>query len=139
MRRVTFINGYADMLTEKLIDDFLRPFSPTQVANLMTMALEMETYGLTATEVVAICGEYMELYGRMGVTRETNPVAAQPAIKNLTVPRCPDCGAVVIISPVNVSRCTNVGGDWKTSLQCTNKSCRFTELSIKTITEWRNR
>jgi len=50
---------------------------------------------------------------------------------------CPECGRTVKVSPVNISRCTNIGGPWKSSIECTNKACRYTELSIKTMHDWR--
>ena len=62
-------------------------------------------------------------------------VERSPYLKNAD--RCPVCRWPVKISPVNISRCTNIGGPWKTSLECLNKTCRYTELSIKTMHDWR--
>lgn len=56
-----------------------------------------------------------------------------------SLPRCSICGQEMDISPVNVSRCTNVGGNWLSIQVCRNKTCRHTELSEKSIREWRGK
>lgn len=53
-----------------------------------------------------------------------------------TRPLCPVCETVLRLSRVNVSRCTRVGGNWKTVAVCRNSKCRYTELSIKLLKEW---
>jgi hypothetical protein len=45
---------------------------------------------------------------------------------------CPHCGEAMIPIAVNVSRCTQVGGAWKSLIQCTNHGCLYDELSLKT-------
>lgn len=62
-------------------------------------------------------------------------VRPAPAARHL----CPLCGRPVTISAVNVSRCTNVGGAWRTSLVCSNVACRFADLSEKSLDEWKAR
>lgn len=116
---------------KKLTTDFLRPFNSDQVAMLGVLAAEMEAYGLSAGDVAAMCREYnADLRARM----LANP---PPKPTNKLGQVCPECGAPVQISPVNVSRCTNVGGNWRTSLMCSKSACRYTELSVKTINDWR--
>lgn len=120
----------------RLTTDFFRPYSPDQVSALMSLALEMEVYGLTAADVITLAKEYFsELSGR---SRSHNAINNHIHVGKSADPRiCPDCGYPVVIQPVNVSRCTNIGGAWRSSLVCSNATCRFTELSIKTLTEWR--
>ena len=66
-------------------------------------------------------------------------IAAGGAVKvnQKRMPCCPACQGPVKITPVNVSRCTNIGGPWKSSIECLNKTCRYTELSIKPMNDWR--
>lgn len=129
----------------KLFDDFLRPFSPAQIASMLTMAMEMETYGLTAADVAQACREYMtNLQKEMEARQPLPDIQRSMTTKKLTkrqhepLLRCPipGCGSPVDISPVNVSKCTQVGGEWHSSLMCRNPRCRFTELSTKTIEQW---
>lgn len=54
-------------------------------------------------------------------------------------PVCPLCNQQLRITPVNVSRCTAVGGEWKTSAMCLNANCRYSTLSEKSMQEWRIR
>jgi hypothetical protein len=97
----------------------------------MTLATEMETYGLTAEDVIDICQEYLKEF-----IAASDP-KSDKLYRPIVVPcPTPGCGHPLEISPVNVSRCTNVGGEWKTSLVCSNPDCRFTELSKKTLEEW---
>ena len=117
---------------EKIMDDFLRPYPLRKIMELHSLTLEMVRYGLTAEEVLAAC-----------TTRIEEHLAAAPVSTPAEPPRpatvCPECGAAVRVAPVNVSKCTNVGGSWKTSLECINKNCRFTELSVKSMNEWSER
>lgn len=122
----------------KLADDFLRSFSLPQVALLHTLAMEMETYGLTASEVIDLCVIRLEA----GRVEKTHDVPTTPSRKkrrqHLSSVRCPECGERVKIIPVNVSKCTNIGGPWKSSLMCGNDKCRWTELSEKSAKEFDN-
>jgi len=123
----------------KLTDDFLRSFSLPQVALLHTLALEMETYGLAASEVIDLCVERLEL-GR--VEKEAPRPASSPQRRKrrprLSSVPCPECGEYVEITPVNVSKCTAIGGPWKSSLICGNSKCRWTQLSEKSTKEFDN-
>lgn len=123
----------------KLTEDFLRSFSLPQVALLHTLAMEMETYGLTASEVIDICVERLEAERSANPPESHNPQNNKSRKKRrprLSSVPCPQCGEMLEITPVNVSRCTNIGGPWKSSLLCSSPQCRFTELSVKTVTEW---
>ncbi|MFA6135479.1 MAG: hypothetical protein WC869_15815 [Phycisphaerae bacterium] len=127
----------------KLTTDFLRPFSPAQVMALHTQALHMRQFGMTADDAIAACEEYIE---NMIANAPPPPVNARAPGGGEAIPpppsrlpECPECNSFMTISPVNVSRCTNIGGDWKSSLQCRNPDCRFSELSTKTLNEWRNK
>jgi len=117
----------------KLTIDFLRPFTPAQVSNMMALAMEMETYGVTPHDVVAICQEYMDDLVKTGVAEKTPPFRS-----TVPLPPCPECGGALVVSPVNVSKCTNIGGLWNTSVMCENPDCRYTELSVKKLAEWGN-
>jgi len=129
-----------DVLMDKLTEDFLRPYSGAQVSQLMTLALEMETFGLTAADVIVICGGY---FAALSAAQDVSQIAVsramvpqRPAGPPAAVP-CPVCGRPLKISPVNVSKCTNVGGAWRTSLMCSGDTCRFTELSTENLDHWR--
>lgn len=120
-------------MRSKFVNDFLRPYSLAQVAQLHSLALEMATWGLTADDVLEICESRLEENRAEKAPVPVNP----PASPQRPTATCPMCGAKVNISRVNVSKCTHVGGNWKTSLMCSNEHCRFTELSEKTLEEWR--
>lgn len=124
---------------KKMSADFLRPYSQAQIGDILTLALEMRTWALTPDDVIAAVNDYFEaVVARHGVKEQAPDVAAVPAGKKKALAvDCPQCGGSVAVSPVNVSRCTAVGGEWHTSLQCSNPQCRFTELSTKTLLEWR--
>jgi len=129
------------MSMTKLTDDFLRTFSMPQVALLHTLALEMETYGLTAADVIDLCVEKLESLRKPKESQKPEAITLKPKKRRkarLSDVRCPECQSFCEITPVNVSKCTRVGGSWKTSLMCSNEHCRFTELSEKTLEEWRN-
>ncbi len=51
--------------------------------------------------------------------------------------KCPDCGAPVRILPVNVSKCTNIGGEFQTSVHCLQAGCHYSIVSKKTAKELR--
>lgn len=122
----------------KLTIDFFRPFEGVEkVTELQTLAMEMQAYGLTATEVVDMCAEYLGNI-RAEMAANANVVSRyQPKILQ-SQPRyaCPLCQDALQVSAVNVSKCTNIGGPWNTSLMCSSTECRYTELSEKTLTEW---
>ena len=61
------------------------------------------------------------------VARRTSPLNQPPSFP------CPQCGYILRISPVNVSRCTRVGGQWKSIIQC--DACGYDQLSNKTPAE----
>jgi predicted RNA-binding Zn-ribbon protein involved in translation (DUF1610 family) len=130
------------MISEKLIEDFLHPFGEGKISIMLTIAMEMQSFGLTATEVIEICKTHMKqrqegMVAAENLLRKIPPSSpAEPAEpKNEFL--CPDCRQRIIIRPVNVSKCTNIGGGWKTSLECINEKCRYTELSKKSLQEWR--
>jgi hypothetical protein len=125
----------------KLAKVFLDPFSPEQLAIFLTMAMQMDKYGLTAQDVMAVCKDRIT-QDLSGKEYKYSPVVPPDHSKTmlptpLKLINCPICASAVRISRVNISKCTNVGGDWKTSVECTNPDCRFMELSKETINEWR--
>lgn len=132
------------MLSENMVEDFFRPFKPAQVTEILTLARLMERFSVTPEEVLEMGNQYfLKLKEDM---EKNNPLPIDPVPQkqkkirgksNRPFTTCPVCGNKVIIELVNVSKCTNVGGDWHTSLICTNTDCRFTELSTKTMEEWR--
>jgi hypothetical protein len=107
----------------KITKDFLRPFSTAEVMQLQTLAMEMETYGVTAVDVLAMCREYFEGMRPKHAAPGQTP---QPEV-------CPECGSGLSEKPVNVSPCTNIGGGWRSVLICQNDLCLYTELSSKFI------
>ena len=121
-------------MRQNLIDALL-PFDLNQLQLVRVVMDRGLEYGATAEE----------LYAAIIARLEATVADIQPATPLLPVradaprpgPLCPECGALLAVSPVNVSKCTNVGGDWRTSLQCSNPACRFTELSAKTLAQWR--
>lgn len=115
-----------------IMDDFLRPFTPQQVSNLLTLALEMDRFGLSPADVIHGCRGYFD--NMVGETKQP-PIESGPRIESSAV--CPLCGWQLKISRVNASKCTNVGGPWKTSVECGNAECRYTDLSMKSVMEWR--
>jgi len=89
---------------KKIVEDFLRPFTPAEVSILMTLAMHMELYGLTATDVIAACETYntemIESLADMPppIGAQSMPKIKRPRIINL---KCPVCESVVSISLVN--------------------------------------
>jgi len=122
---------------DKLTEDFLRPFDVNQVLQLHSFVLRVKQFGLTFDDVESICDVFVA--ETVEAAKKQQPVLPTPVTTNQQMTRCPKCGSFCRISQVNVSKCTNVGGDWKTSIMCANHDCRFTELSTRTINDWRNR
>lgn len=122
------------VLMSKIMEDFFSPYSIFKIMTLHSFLLEMARYGLTAEDVLAGCTARIQEH-----ISATTPPADREAAPEASIPTaaCPDCGALVRVSRVNVSRCTNIGGPWKSSIECLNKTCRYTELSIKTMNDWR--
>lgn len=121
----------------KLEEDFLRPFNPQHILTMHSFMLHIKEFGLDVNDVVEICDNYIE-----GLVKDLPPEAKKKAVhKKSKAPQtsatCPDCGSGIEVTVVNISRCTNVGGDWKTSIACLNTKCLFTELSLKSVQEWR--
>ena len=59
-------------------------------------------------------------------------LSVSPSCPATSVDTCPHCGCQLSISPVNISRCTNIGGPWKSVSECVNRRCHYSELSIHT-------
>jgi len=114
---------------DKLAADFLRPFSEQQKVMLLTLAIEADTFGLNMNDIVVILQKDFESRAHLTET------ALPPRKKAPPVLTCHECGSLLILRPVNISRCTNIGGNWKTSLECGNRACMYTSLSIKSVTE----
>jgi len=124
----------------KLTEDFLRPFGVNQVMQLHSLILRVRQFGLTLDDIENICDVFIaETIEKAKNQQPTLPTPPVHGTTNQKTTRCPKCGSFCRISQVNVSKCTNVGGDWKTSIGCVNPDCRFTELSTRTINDWRNR
>jgi len=69
--------------------------------------------------------------GRTVAERQTRP--QDRPVRRLI--GCPDCAGTLVLTPVNISRCTNIGGPWQTSMVCNNSDCRYTDLSVRSIRE----
>lgn len=126
----------------KTTQDFLRPFPAAKIMDIHGLMIHMRACGLDAAEVESACQEFIKklVSDLPPDATNTRPAPGETKVILASSPGvsfCPECKSFVIIKPVNVSRCTNIGGPWKTSLECTNDRCRFTELSIKTLNEWR--
>jgi len=116
------------------IDPFLAPFAGHNIAVVASVARQMLRLGIGPEEALERCAGHLE---RLKVSVGA---AQPPSLPELAAPSgisCPECGLPVQITPVNISKCTNVGGGWKTSVICSNPRCRYTELSTKTVSEWR--
>jgi len=122
------------LMIKKYVEDAMYPFSMADKQLLLTIFNRCEEYGATIAEAIDL------VKAEIQAARESiNPVVGEAAKRsNKHVILCPDCKFPVTISNVNTCKGTAVGGDWKTSLMCTNDLCRFTELSKKTMKEWRN-
>lgn len=122
-------------MMEKYIADALYPFSLAEKQLLLTIRDRAAEYGAALDDIAAAIEIEIEELKAAVVPAEKRPKkpTAPPARPET---QCPLCGSTVAISPVNVSKCTRVGGSWKTSLMCKNKDCRFTELSEKSLKEW---
>lgn len=116
-------------MTDKLRNDFLSPFSIQQRSALLTILLEAETFSLDVADMIEIIRTDFE-------QRRTNHSGGQQQPKAKSYPVCPGCGSKLYIRAVNVSRCTNVGGDWQTSLECSNSKCLYTTLSTRSLRSW---
>lgn len=120
-------------------DNFFNPFTAIEVSFLNTIAIRMIEYGMTPEDMQPRSVLKMrELTADKDKLKTKVPVSVTkpkygPWPKQ--GPLCPECESEIRIQRVNVSKCTNVGGDWKTSIMCKNPNCRFTELSKKTIEE----
>lgn len=116
----------------KLTTDFLRPFTLSQVTEIHNLALHMQTYGMSAVDVIDVCAEYINDHISNSPQCQLPAESVEP--REQAKIACPDCGSPLRMSPVNISKCTNIGGKWRTSLEC--PACLFTTLSEKTLTEW---
>jgi len=121
----------------KVTEDFLRPFGVNQVMQLHSLVLRVKQFGLTLDDVESICDGFIaETIEKVKNQQPTLPISPAHGTANQKTTRCPKCGSFCRITQVNVSKCTNIGGDWKTSIGCVNSDCRFTELSTKNLNEW---
>lgn len=125
-------------MTSKLIADFFRPFSEEQAFFAATIAKRMDEFGLDPVDVVA-------MIDALAAQRRDDQDNARTQIKILRADadkkainshlKCPKCGDAIKLFPVNVSKCTAIGGPWQTSIMCRNEGCMFNELSEKTVKE----
>ena len=116
------------VINEKVEEAFLSPWSLPQIAQLHTLAQEMLSWGLTPEDIIDICARRLEA--------ERGALPSPPSRVTHTLNCCPECGSPARPLPVNASRCTNIGGPWRSILVCDNPACSFTELSENTLAEW---
>jgi len=122
-------------MMDKYITDALYPFSMIEKQLLLTIRDRATEYGATLDDIVTAIEIEIELL-KAAVTPASPPRDIKATVKKQKHKTlCPLCGSVVDISRVNISKCTHVGGSWKSSLMCRNKNCRFTELSEKSLHE----
>lgn len=123
---------------EKYITDALQPFSSADIQLVITMMDRLEEYGIPADDIADVLRQKV---AELRASVEPAPGSARKNVKrqltrNKIRLKCPDCGAPVNVAPVNVSKCTNVGGGYHSVLMCSSSDCRFTEMSINTMAEW---
>jgi len=76
------------------------------------------------------------LNSRLLVDRSVNSKTKLAARRLRASLRCSSCGSGnVLIAPVNVSRCSRVGGSWRAAIECRNEQCRHVEFSTRTVRE----
>ena len=110
-------------MTDKLQDDFLRPFDTLHLLSMLTtVAKQMQRFGLTADDALAIADKEL--------TRRTTgrSQAPQKTPKRQRAGICPQCGSNLARLRVNVTKCTQVGGEWTHMQSCNNTGCNYTKL-----------
>lgn len=125
------------MSESELNKDFFAPYEPAEISTLKSMASRMMAYGLSPEDVFAMAEEAFEALKPKEEPKGQYPFPIGPSQPGRKSKLCPECGAELLITPVNVSKCTNIGGSWNSSMLCKNVDCRYTELSEKTTKELR--
>lgn len=126
-------------MIKKNTKDALYPFSIAEKQLLLTINSRVIEYGSSMVEALAAIEDEINNLKKsvtQVVTKSKEKQVRMPKPQNRLNVKCPDCNSIVNISLVNVSKCTAVGGDWKTSMMCNNPKCRFTELSKKSLQDW---
>lgn len=117
---------------KKIIKKFFDPLSVAQ-ANMVPVLLDrMQLFGITINELDIMYDEWMvakkdelKQQAQSIEFKVREPRAASKVSKGSD--KCAKCGARVRKHAVNVSKCTKVGGNFKTAIQCTNRECLHTE------------
>jgi hypothetical protein len=101
-----------------------------EMLNCVALLQHLEGEGVsdlpTARRLISAQIDGLRRTARQTATTRKNEVRFQG-----TLP-CPQCGSPMVPIAVNISKCTRVGGNWKSLVQCTNHDCLFDELSLKT-------
>lgn len=126
-------------MNDKFVKDFFNPFSESQAFFAATIATRMNEFGITADDVIdmihILVSQRKQAYDEvMKISEKEIKERNKKEVVNHKL-RCPECDSRLRLTPVNVSKCTNIGGAWKTSIMCQNAACKYTELSTKTIKE----
>lgn len=124
----------------KIVTDFFAPYSGEQVVLMASLVSRMSEYGLTVEDVSLACSDYIDRLKQDMLAAQPQPERSQPNQKQRqsAVPQlyCPICGSRLLIRRVNVSKCTAIGGPWKTILECHSSDCPHTELSELSVSDW---
>jgi len=103
----------------KLTQDFFRPFSAEKIAELMTLALEMEAYGVTASDVVTMAKAYFaDITAKEEAYHTVNKKHRPGKIPRQKSTTCPSCGKSSLVAAINSDGLRIVG--------C--KSCRYSKI-----------
>lgn len=96
------------------------------------LSLLEQADGLTVAELRAAIAEHIRTVARDSVRLpDRRPQAGKRRHKQQTGILCgrDGCGGRMALHLVNVSRCTNVGGNWRTQAVCTRCGCeQYSEL-----------
>ena len=101
--------------------DFLAPFSLANIQTYLLIAARAKAFGVSDIESVF---EKILTQAVEETTINREPVSRQT--KQATP--CPLCGAPVRVMPVNITKCTRVGGGYTKMKYCSNEQCPYTEM-----------
>lgn len=117
---------------QKMTEKFFDPLSVSQANMVPFILYRMQLFGITVDELGEMYDEWMAAK-RKELQKQTRFIEfkvhesmPKPAYTG-SLNKCKKCGSQVRRYRVNISRCTKVGGNYKTAVQCINKNCLHTE------------
>jgi hypothetical protein len=101
------------------------------------LALLIHLEGIGVTEQPAIKAVLQRgIDERLMLPRQLNVRSRRSAETLAQHISCSACGSTaVLIAPVNITRCTAIGGRWKSATECQEAACRHVEYSEQTVSE----